>query len=82
MAHKKASKRSNLCIAMADIDHFKQINDTYGHDKGDAILVNIAQAIGEFLNETDIAVRWGGEEFLLLLDNTDEYHGLQNRSLA
>jgi len=67
----------SLCLVMADIDHFKQINDTYGHDKGDAILVNIAQAIGEFLNETDIAVRWGGEEFLLLLDNTDEYHGLQ-----
>ena len=74
---KSIEAEQSLCLVMADIDHFKQINDTYGHDKGDTILVNITQAICEFLNETDIAVRWGGEEFLLLLDNTDEHHGLQ-----
>ena len=63
---------SPLCMAMADIDQFKRINDNYGHDKGDTILVNISRLISEFMSEDDIAVRWGGEEFLLILTQSNE----------
>ncbi|QLE07986.1 GGDEF domain-containing protein [Pseudoalteromonas shioyasakiensis] len=71
-AHKKSIEQdSNICIVMADIDKFKNINDNYGHDKGDTILINVAKLISQFINDEDIAVRWGGEEFLLLLTNTD-----------
>ena len=72
-AHKKSIENAdNLCLVMADIDHFKNINDSYGHDKGDTILLNISAAIRAFLTENDIAVRWGGEEFLLLLGHTNQ----------
>ncbi|PCK30088.1 GGDEF domain-containing protein [Pseudoalteromonas piscicida] len=61
------STHSPLCLVMADIDHFKQINDTYGHDKGDKILKNVADTIKSHIRPADIAVRWGGEEFLIVL---------------
>ncbi len=61
------STHSPLCLVMADIDHFKAINDTYGHDKGDRILQAVAEIIQTHVNPADIAVRWGGEEFLLVL---------------
>ncbi len=48
---------------MADIDKFKSINDNYGHEKGDTVLVNVARLIRQFIDDEDIAVRWGGEEF-------------------
>ena len=61
-----------ICLVMADIDFFKRINDSYGHEKGDSILVVIANFITQHINEQDIAVRWGGEEFLIVLTNTSE----------
>ncbi len=73
MAHKKSIEQdANLCMVMADIDRFKSINDTFGHDKGDTILINVSKLISDFISEDDIAVRWGGEEFLLILTNTNE----------
>lgn len=63
---------SKMCIVMGDIDFFKKINDTYGHDKGDTILMSVANAITEYLSQKDIIVRWGGEEFLIILTDTDE----------
>ncbi len=65
-------KNACLSMVMADIDKFKKINDNYGHDKGDAILVNISRLISDFIGEDDIAVRWGGEEFLLILTQSNE----------
>ncbi len=56
-----------LSVAMADIDHFKQINDAYGHQAGDAVLKAVAGAITSALRGTDLAGRYGGEEFLIIL---------------
>jgi diguanylate cyclase (GGDEF)-like protein len=57
-------------IILADVDHFKHINDFYGHPVGDEVLKEISTVILKSINEDDMAVRWGGEEFLLFLDNT------------
>ncbi|MBT8139664.1 MAG: GGDEF domain-containing protein [Gammaproteobacteria bacterium] len=60
-----------LSLLMLDIDHFKKVNDTFGHSSGDAALFAVAEAIREVCRDTDSAFRFGGEEFLILLDNTD-----------
>lgn len=57
-------------ILMCDIDHFKKINDAYGHDAGDFILQKVAKNIINMLREDDMAVRWGGEEFFIFLPHT------------
>jgi diguanylate cyclase (GGDEF)-like protein len=54
-------------LYLMDVDHFKHINDTYGHGAGDAVLREIADALRDILRETDMIVRWGGEEFLAFL---------------
>src|SRR5690606_2594758 len=51
-------------LAIVDIDHFKQVNDTHGHDIGDEILKMTAKTLAGSIRSTDTAVRWGGEEFL------------------
>ena len=58
-------------ILMGDIDNFKKINDTYGHDAGDHVLTTISALMLTFMRKQDIVGRWGGEEFLLLLPETD-----------
>ena len=69
----KRSKRykSELSIIFFDIDYFKKINDTYGHDVGDVILKEVSSTITKNLRETDIFARWGGEEFIILLPETN-----------
>lgn len=62
---------SGTSTHISDIDHFKKINDSYGHDGGDFILVKVAQCFKETLRSQDIACRWGGEEFLILLPETN-----------
>jgi diguanylate cyclase (GGDEF)-like protein len=59
----------NICLIMCDIDDFKKINDTYGHLKGDEILKKLSSTIKNNLRNDDIFVRWGGEEFIVLLKN-------------
>jgi len=60
-----------LSVVMADVDHFKRVNDSYGHAAGDRVLVSVAAALGGRLRPRDLAARYGGEEFLLVLPETD-----------
>ncbi|MGM0766639.1 MAG: sensor domain-containing diguanylate cyclase [Pseudomonadota bacterium] len=60
-------KLSPFCLIMADIDDFKAVNDTYGHGKGDEIIKAVAQILQEETRKTDKCIRWGGEEFIVLL---------------
>lgn len=58
-----------VCIIMIDLDHFKQINDTYGHEAGDLVLKTIAQKLSEQSRRGDFACRYGGEEFVVVMPN-------------
>ena len=73
-----------FCIAIGDIDHFKHVNDTYGHEWGDRVLTQIARIMAERMRREGYAARWGGEEFLLvfidqgLQDAAETLRKLQN----
>ncbi len=60
----------NICLVMIDIDHFKNINDTHGHQKGDEVLQQVAKTISDNLRLNDIAARYGGEELVVILPET------------
>jgi two-component system, cell cycle response regulator len=64
-----------LAVLVLDLDHFKDVNDTYGHAAGDAVLGEFARRIRVGLREVDVAFRQGGEEFVVLLPETDAYGG-------
>lgn len=70
-------RETPVCILMLDIDFFKKVNDTYGHDAGDRILVFMAETICSCVRASDHVVRWGGEEFLLFLMDTELEKGLE-----
>lgn len=61
---------SNISLLMLDIDHFKRINDTYGHQEGDYVLKKFAGILAEHIRKVDIAARYGGEEFVVILPET------------
>lgn len=63
-------RKKSLSLIMADIDNFKHINDTYGHEMGDEVLKELAKLLKGNLRDEDIVGRWGGEEFLIILVNT------------
>ncbi|MBN1411411.1 MAG: diguanylate cyclase [Spirochaetales bacterium] len=70
--HKRATRHNRpFSIIIMDIDHFKEINDTFGHQAGDAVLRKISSLLDENLRKTDLCGRWGGEEFLILCPETN-----------
>lgn len=73
MGQKHLAQRRDrpTAILMVDIDHFKQVNDTYGHDYGDLVIVEVARRLSDFSRSGDVLCRFGGEEFLALLPDTD-----------
>ena len=69
--HNQPRTNNPLSLILIDIDKFKTVNDTYGHSSGDAALKSVAQSITDTMRRSDIAFRYGGEEFTLILSNTD-----------
>ncbi len=66
-----------LCIALLDLDDFKRINDTHGHATGDEVLVHLVNVVKETLRKLDVIARFGGEEFLVLLPETEPAEAMQ-----
>ena len=66
--NKAKNSPDSFCICIGDIDFFKHVNDTYGHDAGDEVLVKVADTIREHMKSYGFVARWGGEEFLMVFD--------------
>ena len=69
--------QGRLAVLLFDIDHFKKLNDTYGHPAGDAALKSVARVLRRVLRRGDVAARYGGEEFVVILPDSDEAGGLR-----
>ena len=67
-----SQSRASFMVALLDLDDFKSVNDTYGHLYGDVVLQNFSRIIGDLVQDQGIAARFGGEEFMLVLNTTDE----------
>lgn len=65
--HRHSTDGKHLFLIMIDLDHFKQVNDRYGHDAGDKVLREVARLLRQHSRETDVCIRYGGEEFALLI---------------
>ena len=77
MKRSKEEKETSYSVAMLDVDDFKKINDTYGHETGDKVLAAVSKCIESCLPQNGVAVRWGGEEFVLYLPQMDNAHALE-----
>ena len=78
MQRNKDENENKYTIAIFDIDDFKKVNDTYGHQAGDEVLKTVSQTISECSNNEFVTVRWGGEEFVLYMPRTDEIHAYEH----
>lgn len=75
--HREERIQNPLCIMMLDIDHFKKFNDSYGHMAGDALLRELGTMLRQYVRASDVACRYGGEEFILILPDTNGEAGFQ-----
>ena len=83
--HSVKRKNKHLALLFIDLDGFKTINDTYGHDAGDAVLITIANRMNEIVRESDIVARLGGDEFVIVaseLKNSSEVTGTVTNSVS
>ena len=71
-AHPTQFKRT--CLMIIDIDHFKQVNDQYGHIIGDQVIQLVAERLKANIRASDLLVRYGGDEFLVLIENIEMQH--------
>ena len=77
MTEKSKQSGQKLCLMIFDMDHFKSVNDTYGHQAGDAVLKSFTSLLKSSFRVTDLIARYGGEEFVVLLGNTDLQKGIE-----
>lgn len=76
-AEGRSATQADLLFFMVDIDHFKQVNDEYGHAAGDAVLMQLAQRLHDCFRDSDHLVRWGGEEFLVVARHATRRHAAE-----
>jgi two-component system cell cycle response regulator len=77
MLSRAERRQSPLCLLLCDLDHFKRINDNYGHPFGDQVLKGVASVLANAVRRVDLAGRYGGEEFAVVLEETDRHQGRQ-----
>jgi diguanylate cyclase (GGDEF)-like protein len=70
-------EQAHLSLLMLDLDYFKEYNDTYGHPEGDKLLVEFGSVLKDAVRDSDIAARYGGDEFVIILPHTDEKGAIQ-----
>lgn len=65
-------KKQSLGVIMLDLNKFKEVNDEYGHHKGDELLIQVAVTLNKFVAKNDLVARWGGDEFVVIVNNMNE----------
>lgn len=75
MLQRAERRKGSLCLVLCDIDHFKKVNDTYGHPFGDKVLQGVSEVLLKAVRSLDLAARYGGEEFAIVLEDADEKGG-------
>lgn len=74
--HFRTELGEEVCILLFDVDLFKSVNDTYGHVQGDIVLKEMAHLVSSRISDKDIMIRWGGEEFIIILKDTSKEQGM------
>lgn len=72
LASRRQADSDNVCLLLVDVDHFKQINDQYGHSAGDLVLIQIADILDRHMRKTDLAARYAGDEFIVLIRTSED----------
>lgn len=81
MMKKAENTGTKFCIVIGDIDFFKKVNDTYGHEVGDKVLIGVAKVLKSSMTGKGFVARWGGEEFLIVFDETEYDDGMKKLKL-